>query len=134
MKKWMIFLLALLVGLNFAFELKREKTTCVVTVLQREWVKAEKGYWRAKKENDVVYYKLDTDGRVFWSGDSKNWSQVSNATWMDYDGKWYRVNNNLFFVSGDSGKTWTNVPGATWRGGDGRWYKFDDHWGVWVEK
>jgi hypothetical protein len=134
MKKWMIFLLAVLVSLNFAFHINYEMPKYVVAVLQRDWVKADKGYWRGKKENDVVYYRLEGDGRVSWSADTKTWSQLSNGTWMDYDGKWYKVNNNLFFTSADSGKTWSNVPGATWKGGDGRWYKFDEHWGVWVEK
>ncbi|HYG49547.1 MAG TPA: hypothetical protein VD905_01540 [Flavobacteriales bacterium] len=134
MKKGIILLLGILISLNFAFEMRTGPAKSVVKVLQRDWVRADKGYWRGKKENDIVYYRLDADGRVYWSADAKTWSQLASATWMDYDGKWYKVHNNLFFMSDDSGKTWGSVPGAAWRGGDGRWYKFDDHWNVWVEK
>ena len=110
---------------------KTTTTTTNTKPQKTEWKQSTNSTWAGKKDGSTYWYKTDANGKLTWSRDNKQWSEVTDNTWADYDGKWYRIENRELMQSND-GKSWSASPNQYWRGSDGTWYMFDDNWSLWT--
>ncbi len=98
------------------------------------WKKAKNNSWPGVVNEQMYWYRIDANAKLWWSGDGKKWEEDADGMWADKEGVFYKIDGSQLAESTDGGSTWNETLQWKWMAVDGRWYKLDKDKIVWVSK
>jgi hypothetical protein len=95
------------------------------------WKKTKDNSWPGLINEEVYWYRLDQQSKLWWSPDGRKWNPDSDGMWADGEGVFYKLENGRLVWSTDGASTWNDAPEWKWMAVDSNWYKLDKDGIVW---